>query len=729
MLQTQKAMSHQTGTNNKRKLTKYLLLIWLLTLGCRLSAQQSYILTDEKQSGSLLPNAAYLLDKQGKQHPDSLLWGSASKSFKPYSGYKPAPNSPGSILWLKLTINNISDHDIRTFIYWGYSSKIDVYLANVSKITQTFRLGYSREKQQHPYSSPLNEGSSVLIRANPSETIVLIGYQCNENLNTSLYQQTLEPSPQHKPMHGLMQGAFFGILLIMSIYHFLIYLNIKDRSYILYILYIAAVGLTFLRTNSFLTSLLPGDVLTNFLILAIISDNLISPAYLLFTREYVKLRDISPRWDKTALWLIRARLGMMAACFIIFQITRDPSLTFSIINISLLIEILIFSLSFRTISQRGSLVAKYFVVGTMVLFAFSVVAVLFLVLDGYNGHIGTILIEYGACAQILVFAAGFGKKLKLDEEEKLSAQERLIQQLKENELLQTKVNRELEEKVKERTREIVLQKEEIESQIDELERSNTIIKKKNTQITDSIHYAKRIQDAFLPMESELSDSFSDCFIYYQAREIVSGDFYWVKRAEDRLFIAVADATGHGVPGALMSMLGNAALNEAAGNISQASTDEILNRMRNVVKQALRQTGEDHEAKDGFDISICSFDFKKQVMEFSGANRPILIYQDTKMVELKGDRQPIGIYINELPFSSQSFPLSKGDCIYLFTDGYSSQFGGEKKETFKTKRFKELLQNIYKQPMAVQKQELDNCLKAWKGGTDQIDDITVIGLRV
>ena len=196
-----------------------------------------------------------------------------------------------------------------------------------------------------------------------------------------------------------------------------------------------------------------------------------------------------------------------------------------------------------------------------------------------------------------------------------------------------------------------------------------------------------------------------------------------------MLLAVADSTGHGVPGALMSMLGNAALNEVAGRSSDLSTAEILNQMREVVKQALRQTGESQEAKDGFDVVLCSFDFKNLTLEFSGANRPIIIYRDSKMVEYKGDRQPIGIYINETPFTAQTIKMEKGDAIYLFTDGYSSQFGGEKGETFKTKRFKELTQSIHKLPMAEQKQTIDNCLQEWKGPLDQIDDITILGLKV
>ena len=470
-------MSQLRDTKNKRTITKFLLLICLSLFGLKLQAQQAYVLADEKQGDYLLNNTSVLLDINGNQHPDSLIWGSAAKSFIPFSEYKWAKANPKSVLWLKIAVNNVSDHDILAFINWGYSSKIDAHIANVSKVTQTYHLGYSRERQQNIYSTPLYEGNLVLFRANPSETTLLVGYQCVDNMEIGIKLQNRELISEHEQKSNLLLGAFFGILLIMSIYHFLIYLNIKDRSYILYILYIAAVSITFLRTHSFLTNLFTGDIRLNFFTFTIFTDNLMTPAYFLFTRKYIKLKNISPKWDKTLLWMIRIRLMLIFALLVFFRTTHNINVTLLFINISLLIEIIIFAFSFQTIYKRGDLVAKYFIVGTMLLFSISVIAVFFLVLKP-NTSWGTISIECGVILQILVFAAGFGKKLKLDEAEKLGVQGQLIEQLKQNELLQTKVNRELEGKVKERTHEIILQKEEIQAQMEELELSNKIIKKK-----------------------------------------------------------------------------------------------------------------------------------------------------------------------------------------------------------------------------------------------------------
>jgi serine phosphatase RsbU (regulator of sigma subunit) len=261
------------------------------------------------------------------------------------------------------------------------------------------------------------------------------------------------------------------------------------------------------------------------------------------------------------------------------------------------------------------------------------------------------------------------------------------------------------------------------------------IQEQNKKITDSIQYAKRIQRAVFPSDELLNEICTEHFIYFKPRDIVSGDFYWISKTEDKIIIVAADATGHGVPGAFMSMLGIAYLNELK-DVSlkdRLTPNLVLERLRDKVKNSLKQTGKDDEAKDGMDIALCMIDIDKSKIQFSGAHNPIYIFRkdksDYSFIELKPDKQPIGIHIKEHPFTNQEFQIQPDDTIYMFSDGYADQFGGIDGGKFKSKRFKHLLMSIQDKSMSEQKEIIDSTLIKWKGNKDQVDDILIIGIRL
>jgi len=301
----------------------------------------------------------------------------------------------------------------------------------------------------------------------------------------------------------------------------------------------------------------------------------------------------------------------------------------------------------------------------------------------------------------------------------------------------SRMNRELEEKVRERTKEVVEQKEEIETQKEEIEaqldlatqQRDTIAFQKD-QILDSIYYAERIQAAILPTDKHLSDHLSDHFLLFKPRDIVSGDFYWSLEKNKKLLVAAADCTGHGVPGAFLSMLGISSMNEIVNRNQLPKPEEILQELRTVLIKSLHQTGTRGEAQDGIEIALCVIDLEKNVLEFAGANRPLYLVRKGKVRIVRPDRMPIGIYGQETtPFTKQKLNLQKGDCIYLFSDGYVDQLGGPNRKTFRVKRFRELLLGIQDQSMEAQKKILLKKLKEWQGDVEQIDDILVIGIRI
>lgn len=275
----------------------------------------------------------------------------------------------------------------------------------------------------------------------------------------------------------------------------------------------------------------------------------------------------------------------------------------------------------------------------------------------------------------------------------------------------------LEEKVRERTIEIEKQRDQIARQ--------------NKEITDSILYAKRIQSAILPEDTVISNCLKEYFILYKPRDIVSGDFYWITKKENLVYVVCADCTGHGVPGAFMSMLGVSLLNEIVKNSqNHLKSSDILNKLRELVKTTLAQKGRDDEAKDGMDMVLAIIDFEGFVLQFSGAYNQLWIYRDNEVFIYKGDKMPIGIYPGtERPFSSIEIDLKKNDIIYMFTDGYVDQFGGPEGKKIKTSGLKDIILKIANLPMEQQKQFLDDYIEEWKGENQQVDDILVMGIKI
>lgn len=261
-----------------------------------------------------------------------------------------------------------------------------------------------------------------------------------------------------------------------------------------------------------------------------------------------------------------------------------------------------------------------------------------------------------------------------------------------------------------------------------IERTNKI-ESQNREITDSIHYARRIQNALLPPNEELDVLLPSYFILNKPRDIVSGDYYWLAHKDNKVVIAVADCTGHGVPGAFMSILGVAYLNEILNKAVAIRANEILNQLRGQVIKSLHQTGKEDEARDGMEIALCVVDFNKKKLQYSGAFRSLYLIRDNELKELKGDSMPIGIYDDEeLSFKNEELNFKENDIIYMFSDGYVDQLGGPNRKTFRSRYFKQLLVNIHQKPLLEQKTILEKKFEEWKRDIEQIDDILVMGIR-
>lgn len=270
----------------------------------------------------------------------------------------------------------------------------------------------------------------------------------------------------------------------------------------------------------------------------------------------------------------------------------------------------------------------------------------------------------------------------------------------------------------------------IELKNKETEEQKTVIEEKNTEITDSIHYAKRIQQVLMASESTLNSNLPEYFILYKPKAIVSGDFYWANNIDGKFIIVTADCTGHGVPGAFMSLLNISFLNQAVNEKKIQSPELILDHVREQIINSLNPLGSEIESKDGMDATICMFDFKGMWLRFACANNPLWLIRNNELKEFVADKMPVGMYHGEQkPFNKQTLGLRKGDIVYMFTDGYADQFGGVKGKKFKYKQLKEKLLSIKDLSMQEQRGALDKIFEDWKGNIEQVDDVCIIGIKM
>lgn len=276
-----------------------------------------------------------------------------------------------------------------------------------------------------------------------------------------------------------------------------------------------------------------------------------------------------------------------------------------------------------------------------------------------------------------------------------------------------------------------LLEDKVEERTEELAIKNSELAEKNKDITDSIRYAKRIQEAILPPSEVIKKHFPNSFIFSKPKDIVSGDFYWMDKKGDELLLAAVDCTGHGVPGAFMSIVGYNILNQAVTENNAIIPSRLLDRLNKGVSETLNQTSEDTRLRDGMDIALCAINFRTMELQFAGAYNPCFIVRGKELIELKADNIAIGSYTDSQiqNYNNQTLPLQKGDTIYIFSDGYADQFGGPDGKKFKLAQFKTMLINLSGISMEQQHIALERSIEEWRGVLQQVDDMLIIGVKI
>lgn len=511
-------------------------------------------------------------------------------------------------------------------------------------------------------------------------------------------------------------GLYYGILMIMVLYNLLIFVSTRERVYIYFVLYILSCGFLSMVDDgmgfAYVWSELPSfsDYAAHFTRLLLLLS------FVLYSRKFLQISILQPKIDKLLTWSVMLYM-------LIF--TSEHSLSLSVLQQGYfpyiikglyLIPFLLIFLGGMLSWKRNYQPARYFVFGfTLVLVSlfitvmrdngFTVGSFLLNILIVYSLNIGIVL-------QIAFLSKALADRIRFLKDEKQKAQEATIIQLQENEKLKDKVNRELEAKVKERTIEL---------------------HEKNRNIMDSIAYAKRIQNSILPSKDQLISLLHEYFVFFKPKDLVSGDFYWVEQVGNKVLFAVIDCTGHGVPGALMTVMAHNLLHETVNEQGIHLPHEILNILDKKLRQRITQNPNEFNEQYGMDVSMCLLDRDTQQLHYAGAlHNALIVSSDQKSKILKGDRFPVGdSHLNpeNKTFTSHTTTVERGQKLYLFTDGFADQFGGELGHKFMVENFHKLLIDSSTKSFGDQFKEIKMTFEVWKGVYSQIDDVLLLGIKV
>jgi len=647
----------------------------------------------------------------------------------------------GAYYWLRLKLvgNGVRDELIAlqigsVFETW---SEITFYQPVEDEAFRVERSGTDMD----PENKPVKQWRNYFNIDVPAKSEIIVYIRIHSNAQRfhpkfiySYIQDTASVS-QGSEEFTYAQGIFQGILWVMAFYNLLLFFIIRDKLYLYYVLMIIGIQLNVFYYYRYVYFLFPtSQLLIRSCI--VISHLFMIGGGLLFLKSFLNVKELLPKWNKIInvinYILVIAVIVYVAHNLISSTPTWENQLSLSkyalivILAIALIASILAFVIGILVL-RKGYLAARYYLIATsgLLLGAFFY-ALSYLLINGMgikvNPDIFTYLFQGGVVIQLVFYALGIGYQVNRLEREKSDA-------LAENLELQKETTTLLEKKVKQRTVEIEQQKEEIEAINSTLMEQKGLMEKRNHDITSSINYARRIQDAVLPDLRSFKRSVPNCFVLYKPRDIVSGDFYWFAQKENQIVLAAADCTGHGVPGAFMSILGDSYLNQIVNLQGITKADSILSRLHGQIRRALRQSST--ENKDGMDISICVIDLEQKHVTFAGAKRPLLYIQNATIFEIKGDKHSVGgFHTNaENSYTSHQVNFDKPTSFYIFSDGYVDQFGGKHNRKFMTKNFKSLLLEIHKEPMVKQRQLLAQHFEDWKGKNKQIDDVIVVGFQI
>lgn len=660
-----------------------------------------------------LPNSAFLKTYTDTMGLRDLQYVMQHGKFEKISSETPNFSYSDASHWFVFEYNqNQGDYYLQ--IENPLLDTLDLYFVKNNEIIKQVNTGDFR-----PFDSREYETTDFLVKLPETESdVVHVYFKTHTQISHLVPMKIYNESSLIKRVQNsfMVTGIYYGAALIMFFFNLFLFIGLKDKSYLYYILFLMSFALSLLTMDGFLYKYL----FRNYpwwnsiqLYVYVYASTFFGS---MFTIHYLELKKNYLKAYKFIVSLAYASLAMILVTFIypsMFFHDLISSVYSSIVSITgLTIAIILW--------RRGYGPAKYFVTAYgLVLIAVVVFTLKELNVYNTNFFIDNVL-YLGSTLEMMLLSLGLSSRYNLLKEANEKSQREIIKNLEEIQQIKVKANKELEEKVVERTKELNQQK--------------ILVEEKNKNITDSITYAKRIQDAMLPSPENFKTCFPDSFILYQPKDIVAGDFYWMEEMEDQVLVAVGDCTGHGVPGAMVSVVCSEALNKAVWEKGITEPAKILDDVQKSVVETFSK-GEEENVQDGMDIALYAITKKpngnRYSLKFAGAHNPLWIIRNGKqeVEEIAADVQDIGKSHFHEPFTQKETEIAEGDTLYIFSDGYADQFGGERGKKIKIKGFKQVLINTLNNEMLMQRQRISDFFDTWKGDLEQLDDVCVVGVRI
>lgn len=680
-------------------------------------AQERFPIPKKGESKHMAKHALILEDEDSKLTIEDFLMDldpfelakNQDKIIHPKSDI-PYMDFTTSSFWMKLEVVN-TENTIRSLsieLARPLTNQVELFLLNPqNEIVEHFLSGDdfkfdSRPYQYRKFIFPLR------IEENSKRTILVRTKSDGEILKLPMKLWDKQHLTEFVSNENFFLGIYYGFIALVVILFTFFGIALRERIYFFFVSYVFIMGMFQLSLDGFSFEFLWPNMIywANHSILVFAAISMLS--LLSYANRFLEFYK-EKKWFVNTYWFF---FSLVCVCLVTsFTTGKLYELSYPILNgVSFIITTFFFLgiyLKYKSGHKPG--------IEITLAFAFLWMGAISFILSNVhiieNEFLAANSLKIGSAVEIVFLSISLAARYRLTQDQKLEAEKKSVERLEQLNQLQNSQTETLEKEVKLRTQEIVEQKDILETQ--------------NKEIIQSIVYAQRLQAAILPPKKLMEAIFNKSSIFYRPKDIVSGDFYWLEVTKKYVYFAVADCTGHGVPGAMVSVVGHNSLNRCINEMNLTEPGNILDSLTNLVEHTFSK--ENNAVSDGMDICLCRWDYKNE-LKYSGAFNSLYVIKDNQLEEYKADRQPIGKFIKRQPFSTHSIQIEKGDSIFLFTDGYIDQFGGEKGKKLKSPAFKEILLNANKNSINEFEANLDRELLKWRGDEEQIDDVCVMNVR-
>jgi two-component system, sensor histidine kinase LadS len=707
----------------------------------------------DADKGAFQYQISYLRDENSNLNLADVLSTEVTAQFTPTDNKNLSFSFTDATLWVKISLQpgQLPDNNYLLRIGYALLDYVSVHFQDANGEWQVTQMG-----DMYPFHvRPVNHRHFMhpLALTSHTPTVYYLQVRTESAMIVPIDIQSTQHFFEQDLKAEVAYGIFYGILLVMILFNLFIFFSLRDINYLFYPISICGSLFYFVSLNGHMYQFVLGDYPWWANKLVIVAMGLLATASALFAKNFLDIKRYSLKLNAVLTIVLFSGVLIMALAFLL-----DYSSAVKIAAVLLLADAFALFYSGFYSWYKGNTAARFFVIGWFVYLGGAIAIIMrnFGLLP--HNFFTSQAVEIGSAFEVIFLSLALSDKYRLLNMASKVNNENMLR-------LQQEANEMLERKVMERTAELNEQKDEIKSQRDSIERHSRIlelinfeIERNSEKITSSIKYAKRIQEAILQNNRKISKALPQHFILYQPRDIVSGDFFWMSEVKavhpisaatnatglpgeeqmqesDKIVIAAVDCTGHGVPGAFMSLIGDALLQQIVNEKRITRPDLILNHMHTSVRNTLHQN--ESESRDGMDMALCVIDLQNRIIEYAGAKNPLYIFKEPHpggkacLDVIQADRYSIGgnQFEEERFFKNHTIQLDTPATIYIFTDGYQDQFGGDKNKKFMVGRFKQLLASIYHLPMHEQKQILESTIQSWMGDNEQIDDILVMGIRL